>query len=489
MYDKTLSAEQAIKKGTTKLQAESGVTVTDEPVSQVQMPDIPEVPDIITDTSATREIEDLSFAVDDFIRHFSGEPAKPAAPSQPAAPSYPRTPTRPQPQHTPNAQKIQKELQASVITEEGDLSGLMNDYIKIMNDEDDEPKFPRRGSRHKKKSRKKGGIFTEESTPVSNDSEEEVINIEPTVSAPVEEPLPEPTPVTEHQTEPQLSQDNETPDYGDYTPARVVYEEEQPEIVDDSADDENLTAIFDKIDEEDEYEEEKAHSSAGRIAIRTILSIVFVICFIATAAIASLTLVFNVNSGEKALGDYYFFTAAYDYEDVNVASGDLVICKSAPLIDGNSAAYLYQDTVDSPQMVSFGIKNGGIPPEDDGTVSYLIGNRQVNRTDVLGRIYKTVPHAGEIIDIILGHYVIYIAALALLTIILFILITIVLRNKEKESIRAQKKAERKQARLAADKANQEEDLEAVNAAEAEIANEFDSSDSDSFNGDLFSDID
>jgi len=468
MYDKTLSAEQAIKKGTSKLNKEG--VLSDEPTPSIKLDDIPEVPDIIKDSATEKEIEDLSFAVDDFIRHFSGESAKPA-------PSYPKMPTRRQQAERPNAQKIQKELQASTIPEEGELSGLMNDYIRIMNDEDDEPKFIKRLSLHKKKDRKKSGHIIEESLPeekdIVPDEQEQPISIK--LNEPDMFSIPsdfhvdsEPAPV-----QPSPASDFETEAQNDY----YAEQSEQQE-----AEEESLHNAFEKFDEEDDIQEEAAHrSQIGRIIARTIFSILFVISFLATSAVVCINLVLNVNTGKEAPGGYYFFTAAYDYNDANVNAGDLVICKiSTYLLDGTRAVYVYTDTADLQKKVSFGVKNGGMT-DYSGNVVYLIGNQQIERENALGTIEKTVPEAGKIIDLVFDYYIIFVISLAILTVALFLITTVVLRNKQKAIERAEKKAEKKlskQSRKASATETDDENAESDEAPKAEAEQNTESSDSD-----------
>ncbi|MCM1544188.1 MAG: hypothetical protein NC110_02710 [Ruminococcus sp.] len=522
MYDKTLSAEQAIKKGTTKLKNESGVSV--DPVESVKVTDIPTVPDIIKDSATDKEIEDLSFAVDNFIRHFSGEPAKPAAP----APSYPKTPIRPQNQHKPNAQMIQKELNASTIPEEGDLSGLMNEYIKIMNDEDDEPLFGKR-SRHRKKDRKKSHSTIEEAPAQAEAQPEPEAEIQLSESPSVQPEPQQPAIEVPIQEEAVRSSDEEeayAPTYYDYdydeaeeaakraerkaakkaekearkaakkaakkASEQATIEEhvpvEEPTVAEE-VQEENLEAAFEKFEEEDETEEVQARSSTGRIVLRTILSIIFVICLAVTAVVASMNLVLNINTGKKAPGDFYFFTASYDYEDADIKANDFIICKSSTyLIDGAKAAFIYTDTEDSQKKVAFGVKNGGMT-DDDGNVVYLIGNQQIARGDALGTIEKTFPSIGKIVDIIFDYYLIFIVALAALTILLFILVTLVLRNKDKAIIKAQKKEAKKQKKIAAETEDYDEKLEEElpsQADDAEFSDDFNSS--GNYNN-LFNDID
>lgn len=425
MYDKTLSAEQAIKKGTSKLETESGVKV--EPVPEINIPtDVPVVPDIIKDSATDKEIEDLSFAVDDFIRHFSGEPAKPAPTS------YGKPIIRQQSQHKPNAQVIQKELQASTIPEEGDLSGLMNEYIKIMNDEEEEPKLGKMFSRLKKKDRKKSHNIIEESEA---DKAEDLPEIQ-TEQIPLNESQPE----AESQDESFYTTETyDTSDAPTFEQNENQYGLTSDEVPDNANQEQNLYTTLERNEEAGKNKKTSTRSSAGRITARVILSILFAISLAATVAVASMNLVLNINTGKTALGDYYFFTTRYSSEDAGVESGDLIICKSSTyLSDGDKAVYIYTNEFTSQKEFSFGVKNGGTT-DDYGKTLYNIGAQQIAREDALGTIEKTVPKAGKIVDIIFANYLLFVIFLAAITIVLFVLITLVLRNKEKDAGKSKSK--------------------------------------------------
>ena len=52
---------------------------------------------------------------------------------------------------------------------------------------------------------------------------------------------------------------------------------------------------------------------------------------------------------------------------------------------------------------SFGIKDGSIT-NGNGDIIYLIGDNEIERDDVLGTVYKTVPLMGDIVTIIYDHH-------------------------------------------------------------------------------------
>ena len=63
MYDKALSAQRAIKRGTSKINENNSSTFFDDVIKEAELS--------VTKNTAEKPIADLSGAVDDFIKHFS----------------------------------------------------------------------------------------------------------------------------------------------------------------------------------------------------------------------------------------------------------------------------------------------------------------------------------------------------------------------------------------------------------------------------------
>lgn len=164
MFDKAVSAQQAIERGTSKLyQAGSeGVLAPSAAESSTQ------------NTADEKPISDLSVDVDDFIKQFSASsPAKHAAKSA----------SKPQP-----ARKQSDE----------DISSLMSDYVKIMNDQEEDDEAPKRFYRRKKEKKKLLSEIEEEAKQEQKSAEEETqepsdLTLEqPQDEAPSQEPQSEP---------------------------------------------------------------------------------------------------------------------------------------------------------------------------------------------------------------------------------------------------------------------------------------------------------
>ena len=76
MYDKAISAQQAIKRGTSKInQSSSSANSFEDVINNAENSFAKKLPE------NEKPITDLSDAVDDFIKHFSDAPQKKAAPS------------------------------------------------------------------------------------------------------------------------------------------------------------------------------------------------------------------------------------------------------------------------------------------------------------------------------------------------------------------------------------------------------------------------
>lgn len=511
MYDKALSAQRAIKRGTSKIdETTSSDSFFDDVIKEAEL---------TVSKEPEKRIADLSVAVDDFIKHFSEPESKKVE-----TPSAHSVAERAKTREPVKAPEIKAEKKASTIIatpspaiarkQSGEhISSLMSDYIKIMNDQDDSDDEPRhRKSFLSRKKEKKPAVkesFAEEVKseeeifqepeyiPLTDEMEEEVFaskeesapsaaseeafnafsamskkketfyketvtvkeEVDESSATDSEESFPEEIIEDTAETSDKLTEEvseEQTRDFSDL-------EEETENDLDDTADnsenedsDEDEEKNFDELssyseeaeenedsnDEDDEddgeVDEEEfesdvpSHSKAKntvRIISRVFLSMICVLTVLSSLFAASLSTVFNVNTGKEVFGKYYFFTSSHDFFASGVKAGDLVVCeKKTAVSDDETAVYIDLEN----KTFSFGVKDGSITG-DNGDILYLIDGNEVDREDVLGTIYETVPVLGDIVVIIYEHYFALIITLVSVSAILLFIIIFALRRKKAEA--------------------------------------------------------
>lgn len=467
MYDKALSAQRAIKRGTSKInETNSSDSFFDDVIKEAEL---------TVSKEPEKRIADLSVAVDDFIKHFS-EPEKKETEASASSDVQPKAKPVEVPKVT-EAQKIKAEKKAAIIAtpspeivrkQSGEhISTLMSDYIKIMNDQDDSDDEPKQKksflTRKKDKKAVSKESFKEEEkaeedqlfdepsyTPLSDEMKDEVFPFE-SGSVSFDELLEEKPSaaseeafnafsamsrkkenihkeiVTEEQAEeateeeikdeePLISDDEPADSFDDISSGVEEAEEEE------ASEDEEITG------EDFEEEEERPYSkgkNALRVITRVFLSVILTCTVILSLGCASLSTVFNVNTGKEVFGQYYFFTSSHDFDTSGVKAGDMVICKAQSTVsDDETAVYIDLEN----KTFSFGVKDGSIT-NGEGDIIYLIGDNEVSRDDVLGTVYKSIPTLGDVVMLIYEYYVGVISVLVSVSAILLLIIIFALKKR------------------------------------------------------------
>lgn len=478
MYDKALSAQRAIKRGTSKInETNSSDSFFDDVIKEAEL---------AVQKEPEKRIADLSVAVDDFIKHFS-EPKNEA--KSPVVSTEVQSKAKPaEASKAKEAPKIKTEKKAAIVAapspeiarkQSGEhISSLMSDYIKIMNDQDDsdedEPR-QRKSFLARKKDKKaiskeafkeeekeeEDNIFDEPSyTPLSDEMKEDVFPFENS-SVSFDE-LSEEKPsaaseeafnafsamsrkketfhkeiVTEEPAAEEIAEvetTEEAPDFSEAEETEAVFDDlsSNTEAMDDAeeeseAEDEEYT----EEDFEEEFEQRpySKGKNALRVITRVLLSVILVCTVLLSLCCASLSTVFNVNTGKEVFGQYYFFTSSHDFDASGVKAGDMVICKAQSTVsDDETAVYIDLEN----RTFSFGVKDGSIT-NGEGDIIYLIGDNEVLRDDVLGVVHKTVPTLGDVVMLVYEHYVAVISVLVSVSAILLLVIIFALKKRRAES--------------------------------------------------------
>ncbi|MGN1419134.1 MAG: hypothetical protein ACI4W6_07375 [Acutalibacteraceae bacterium] len=218
--------------------------------------------------------------------------------------------------------------------------------------------------------------------------------------------------------------------------AEEDFDENSDELFENSSDnsaDEAENEESSVSDEEQQSEAVKAESktkktknSSGKKAVKVLLSIVLVLCVIATAAVGSINIVFHVNEAVEGPMNSYYFTSDRTFSSVGVNAGDFVICSSS-LSQSGTENVVYVDREN--QNFTFGVKGSTVTAED-GNDYCIINGKAIAKENVIGRIEKTVPTVGTVISLIYANYTVILLALFAACVVLFLIISLALRNKE-----------------------------------------------------------
>lgn len=405
IFDKTMAAEKAIKKGSSLL--EKG----EDSFSSFSAQLTEEKETASVDEEKTSE--EITDSVNDFIARFTVQSEKEQV--------------RAKPQMTvlsAEAVKKEYEIENDIFSEEDtsvkeaekpSRDELMDEYMKIMSDEDDEaPEKKKLSRKEKKKLRKKDKAPQAEEVPqepekveeIPFESMDEAVYSEP--EAPADEEQAQQENVQQENVQQDESGDFDFPE--NYTPEWIKDEEE-------------------KETEESEVTAEKP--KVGKKLLKVFLSLILVAVISVGALATVFKTVVSVNTGKLVADKYYVFTTYKDYSDISLPEGELVVTEKKYAEDGEVFAYVDYAN----KSFEFGRRIDSITKED-GEVLYVTekdgGRTLVSRDDCKGVVYLTYSGRGAAVSFLTDNYIIVIAAAAVISLIIVLLFVLVLRTKKEE---------------------------------------------------------
>ncbi len=423
-------------------------------------------------------VEDISAVADEFIMRF-GTPERAAATVRlheseamkakviPTGTPVKAKPVTPVAGETPEAEReaVPTEKQAPVAPPKATsapvisrVSPLMEDYQRVMNDEDDDGPTFRIRKKEKKGKKKKGRAarIYEEETALEPTEETETLTDEaiedevPVVHFEVPEefrdyvdtPAEEAVEETAHDDYEIVSEEiceEEAPAEADTVeaPAEAVEytDDEEEALPEDDYDYEDILSRYDDEEEIAEIEENKdifsngtKTSGKGRKVARVMLSVFLVLTMLAACGVGAAKLILGVDTCTLVADRYYLFTSDADYPFVGIEKGDLVVTEN--IFPSEDECFVYADS-DSETFVF--AKQKGTYVNYTGDVIYVAeieGQRNtVYRDDTKGVIVKTVPVIGEFISVLSDYYIIVIVMLLCLAVILLLIVIFGLSGK------------------------------------------------------------
>ncbi len=420
IFDKTIAAEKAIKKGSFLLEkgedAFSSFSVNSEAVSENEKNSVTE-----------KQSEEITDSVSDFIAKFTAETETEQIKSKPQMTFV-----------SVEAPKKEFEIEAEASHEEAgspvreaerpDRDELFKDYAKIMSDdEEDIPSSKKLSRKEKKKLRKQEKtVRKEEINPV--DTTEEEVNSAEQVEEQVEEAKAEEI-IAESDAQATATEDS----FADETEnaADEAYSENNEDENDDFAFPEDYTPAWveNEAEEEDEEEEEKKDKNIGLSILKAFLALVLIALVSVSALATLLKTVVSVNTGKVVADKYYVFTTYKDYPELGIENGALVVTEKKFAEDGES--FVYVDY--SNKSFEFAKRSDSITKED-GEVLYVAekdgGRVLVSRDDCKGVVSRIYSGNGNIVRLLTDNYIVIVAASAVLSLVIVLVFVLVLRGKK-----------------------------------------------------------
>lgn len=383
LYGKAVSAEKAIKEGSSLL----GEEVLPLPAEETKS-----APAAVPPTQTTK-VESVASDIDAFIRQFSSEDGRPVPLSR----------------LTPQPAEVEKE-KPQPQKEEG-ITGLMDDYANVMTgayDDDEDEQTPKKNLFKQRRGKRKAskeitadtaeaqGHTNPEAEPGDRAFEQSALHtgaslFENSGSAPTAEENLFP------QDEGQVSAGGENAD--------VPFEREE-----NSADD----FEFGEVSAPEKL-------SGGKRAAKAVLAVLLVLILLATAATGACVL--TVNSGNE-IGSYKIYTV--DSADVKsgITADDLVLCKRAETYQ-KDANVVYYDMSGQRAVGKILIANG------NGTYNINISDVQQERIE--GVAEKSIGSLGKIAKLVSNSFMTVLISLVAAAIIITLLLCFAFKPKAEKA--------------------------------------------------------
>ncbi len=423
LYGKSMAAQTAIKNNGSAI-TDSGFDKNRE-YSQAVSEDL----QAAEKTAAQIASDELSDALSDFIKNF-GEAdtaaAEKPAPRQPlpiakaiksSAPVTPKTDrsaehpiskvdtTKSAQEDAPKAKK-----EKPVLMRNSERSELLDDYMKIMNDEDDDMEFLKNIVKKKKKNKKdkhQGSPLFEEEKKSDEPTEENRESENKELS----EDLVEASEINEQPAE------KETEVFSSF-----YNDESEPEY---------------SADEDEQTPSQPAPVKKGKkIFLQIFLMLILLIVLIGAVAVGLMKVVVGVDSGNAFMDKYYVFTADRTFTEAEINEGDLVITEDKAFAQNDVFAYTKENSDETVYAVKgLQLDSGRFMAHSDNEVELIYADA------VKGTVIKTVPSVGAFVSILMDNFIIVISALVSFALILILVIALAFRSKSGYTIDDSEEAE------------------------------------------------
>ncbi len=389
LYDKSIEAQNEIKKSSSRLE--------DKPVQTATafMPDEEALP--MKKTPQQIASDEIANKIGDFAKTFGSEVTdtskKPLAIATVQSKPRPKKKLESEDNSEVKAKK-KAEPQKPRLIRNSERTDLFENYKKVMDDEDDynfgEPEKAKRGILRKNKSVEKAAE-EEKKEPEVNEIERQAeaavgAVFQDVVSKKVEAPKEE---------KPQFKKVS----YEDYIATRV---------------------------EENEKTEEKEEEAKGeKNPLKQIILMVLLLCVLLSSIGIGCVKVFSGADSDKAVfGNHYVYTAKRNYSDLDVRKGSLVITRDEYPAAGDIVAYR-QDSGAYAFARFETVLNVESAIANDGAQQILIFNK-----DLRGVVTTAIPVVGIIVSAIMTYFLPIMGLMLLIVALLILLIYFVSKDDD-----------------------------------------------------------
>lgn len=383
LYGKAVSAEKAIKEGSSLL----GEEVLPLPAEETKS-----APAAVPPTQATK-VESVASDIDAFIRQFSSEDGRPVPLSR----------------LTPQPAEVEKE-KPQPQKEEG-ITGLMDDYANVMTgayDDDEDEQAPKKNLFKQRRGKRKA------SKEITADTAEAQGHTNPEA-----EPSDRAFEQSALHTGASLFENS-----GSFpTAEESLLPQDEGQV---SAGEENADVPFEREEnsaDDFEFGEVSAPEklSGGKRAAKAVLAVLLVLILLATAATGACVL--TVNSGNE-IGSYKIYTV--DSADVKsgITADDLVLCKRADVYQ-KDANVVYYDMSGQRAVGKILIANG------NGTYNINISDVQQERIE--GVAEKSIGSLGKIAKLVSNSFMTVLISLVAAAIIITLLLCFAFKPKAEKA--------------------------------------------------------
>lgn len=326
---------------------------------------------------------------------------------------------------------------------------LMEDYMRVMSDEDDEgPLFRRRKKDKKRKAKKTHQEIIPDDSGEVDSSADTALTAEDTGTAlSVDTPADEPVVLTDEDSADIAAADtdesndtDESKDVADTADSADVSDSEAEIAAEDIASDTDADTQSTDGDNSSEEEAPLQHSSREKkktakshTAAKVLLSLLLAVLVVLAGAVGAVKLILAPDTGTLVADKYYLFTSDADHSFVDVSKGDLVITEKVLPQINDSFVYADKNT----QSFVFAKLYSSIL-DLDGDVLYIAesddSRATVMRDDAKGIFYKIVPGVGTALSIVGEYYIIIISALLILCLVIILILSFAFKKKSYDEI-------------------------------------------------------
>ncbi len=455
LYGKSVEAENAIKKSTTKIEKETTVQ---------QSGFVPEDKQSVPSKGAAAS-DELMNMVEDFSRRFGAQDEPKSAPVQPVPVQSRPRPVRGATQVRPLASKNfeldgkprkpevikVKDESKSKLIRNAERSDLFENYKNIMDDDDENERKSHLGQKRRQKRAAVAEAQADEAAAVNEAPEQQEALQQPYDEA---YNIPEDAEdiaqqyISENRQEPYeepCQQDDSSDYYGE-----EVYEDEQQyeQYAEEYPQDEEAYADEQYVEEypeeeyydeqyaEQEYSDEyeaypdedvqpekpvKAEKSKGAAAQTAVMAILFVVLILSILT-ASVQTVLGVNTGRNLFG-LRFYTVSESYTDVPVENGQFVVTKEKEIFPED--VFVYENREGS---YTFAVCQSRL--NEESVVALSGGEKAVAFDgDLRGTVLFAVPVLGIIISLISSNFVPVIGVLLFAVFALVLVLAFAFKDK------------------------------------------------------------